>query len=89
VATGTAFRQKKESAVPTPERVAEGGAGRALGHVLDAAAGPARPYSPKEVYAAGEWVEHPKFGQGQMAQARGGKVEVRFESGTRLLVHAG
>ena len=51
--------------------------------------GPARPYSPKEVYAAGEWLEHPKFGRGQIKQARGGKIEVRFESESRLLVHAG
>lgn len=50
---------------------------------------PARPYSPKEVYTAGEWVEHPKFGEGKVSQARAGKIEVRFESGSRLLVHAG
>ncbi len=48
-----------------------------------------RPYSPKEVYSEGEWVDHPKFGQGRVTQARGGKVEVRFESGSRLLLHAG
>lgn len=52
-------------------------------------AGPARPYSPKEVYAAGEWLEHPKFGRGHVKQARGGKIEVRFESESRVLVHAG
>lgn len=51
--------------------------------------GPARPYSPGEIYATGDWVEHPKFGQGRVTQARGGKIEVRFESGSRLLVHAG
>lgn len=83
------FRQNKESSSPTAARVARGGAGGQAGHAPEDAPGPARPYSPKEVYAAGEWVEHPKFGQGQVALARGGKVEVRFESGTRLLVHAG
>jgi hypothetical protein len=55
----------------------------------DAPTGPARAYSPKEVYAAGDWIEHPKFGQGRVEQARGGKIEVRFESEKRLLVHAG
>jgi hypothetical protein len=55
----------------------------------DAPTGPARPYSPKEVYAEGEWVEHSKFGQGKVKQARGGKIEVRFESGDRVLIHAG
>ena len=58
-------------------------------HTRDAPAGPARDYSPKEIYATGEWVEHPKFGQGKVTLARGGKIEVRFESGNRLLVHAG
>lgn len=83
------FRQKKESTSPSATSVSKGGDGRPAGRVPEAAAGPARPYSPKEVYAAGEWIEHPKFGRGRVAQARGGKVEVRFESGARLLVHAG
>ena len=55
----------------------------------DAPAGPARPYSPKEVYAVGEWVDHTKFGQGKVLQSRSGKIEVRFDSGNRLLLHAG
>ena len=55
----------------------------------EAPVGRVRPYSPKGVYAAGEWVEHPKFGQGKVTQARTGKVEVRFESGSRLLVQGG
>lgn len=48
-----------------------------------------RPYSPTNVYSAGDWVEHPKFGQGKVTQTRSGKIEVRFDSGNRLLVHAG
>ena len=55
----------------------------------DFPASPPRPYSPGETYSGGEWVDHPKFGQGKVMQARGGKIEVRFESGDRLLVHAG
>ena len=55
----------------------------------DEPAGPVRDYSPKGVYAAGEWVEHTKFGRGKVTQARAGKIEVRFESGNRLLMHAG
>ena len=55
----------------------------------DAPTGPARPYSPKEVYAVGEWVEHSKFGQGKVVQSRSGKMEVKFDSGNRLLLHAG
>jgi hypothetical protein len=83
------FRQKRESASPAATRVSKGGDSWLAGPEPGAAARPARPYSPKEVYAAGEWVEHPKFGRGQVTQTRGGKVEVRFESGTRLLVQAG
>ncbi len=78
------FHEKKEpSARPAARRR------RATDHTRDASSGPARPYSPKETYVAGEWVEHPKFGQGKVTQARGGKIEVRFESEGRLLVHAG
>jgi hypothetical protein len=77
------FHEKKEpSARPAAGR-------RAAAHTRDAPTGPARPYSPKETYTAGEWVEHPKFGQGKVTQARSGKIEVRFESEGRLLVHAG
>jgi hypothetical protein len=55
----------------------------------DAPQGPTRPYSPREVYAEGEWVEHSKFGAGRVIAARAGKIEVKFEGGARLLVHAG
>jgi len=83
------YHEKKELTAPR----ATGGAGRRAGvsaeRTRDAPAGPARPYSPKEVYAAGEWVEHTKFGRGRVTQVRGGKIEVKFESESRLLVHAG
>ena len=84
------FHGKKEPSA----RAASGGAGRrvrasAAAAVPEAPRGPVRPYSPKEVYAEGEWLDHPKFGQGRVTQARGGKIEVRFESEKRLLVHAG
>jgi hypothetical protein len=79
------FREKKESATPAAGRKVRASAEPAR----DAPAGPVRHYSPKEVYAAGDWVDHPKFGQGKVTQARAGKIEVRFESGNRLLMHAG
>jgi hypothetical protein len=83
------FHPKKEPgarpSTPSAGRRARGSAEP----VREAPAGPARRYSPTEVYAAGEWVDHPKFGQGKVTQARGGKIEVQFESGDRLLVHAG
>ena len=55
----------------------------------EAPAGAARPYSPRETFAEGDWVEHPKFGQGKVMAARAGKIEVRFESGPRVLLHGG
>jgi hypothetical protein len=48
-----------------------------------------RPYSAKEVYAAGEVIMHPKFGQGRVTEARGGKIVVKFGSEARTLLHAG
>jgi hypothetical protein len=81
------FHRKKEPTTPAAR-----GAGRrtrAPAESHEPPAGRVRPYSPQEVYADGEWIEHPKFGQGKVTQARAGKVEVRFESGSRLLIHAG
>jgi hypothetical protein len=84
------YHPKKE---PAAARTSAGGTARKAGGraapAREEPTGPLRPYSPQGVYAEGEWVEHPKFGQGRVAQARGGKIEVRFESGSRLLVHAG
>lgn len=78
------------------QKKAEGSA-RSTGRRVRAAAEPAhepptgrmRPYTPKEVYSTGEWIDHSKFGQGKVTQARDGKIEVKFESGVRLLLHAG
>jgi hypothetical protein len=50
---------------------------------------PLRPYSGKEVYSAGDVIQHPKFGQGRVLEARGGKIDVRFGSEVRTLLHAG
>ena len=83
------FREKKEPNDAAPPRAPRRRTGSPATPAREVPAGPARPYSPAEAYAEGEWVDHPKFGQGKVTQARGGKIEVRFESGSRLLVHAG
>jgi hypothetical protein len=49
---------------------------------------PARAYSPRETYAAGEVVAHPTFGQGTVVEARQGKIDVRFGKEMRTLLHA-
>jgi hypothetical protein len=49
----------------------------------------ARPYTPAGSYEIGETIDHPKFGVGEVKAARGGKIEVRFDDGTRVLLHAG
>ncbi len=82
------FREKKDPSAST-SRGSTRTVRKSAPATRDAPTAPARPYSPKEVYAEGEWVDHPKFGQGKVTQARGGKIEVRFESGSRLLLHAG
>lgn len=83
------FREKKDLNAPPSAGGMRRRAAGASARTPEAPAGPARPYSPKEVYAAGEWLEHPKFGRGRVEQARDGKIEVRFESERRVLVHAG
>lgn len=50
---------------------------------------PLRPYSGKEVYAEGDMIHHQKFGQGRVVEARSGKIDVRFGSEVRTLLHAG
>jgi hypothetical protein len=83
------FREKKEPTTSTSARQT-GRKGRAGAEPARAApSGPLRPYSPKEVYSEGDWIDHPTFGHGKVSQARGGKIEVRFDSGNRLLIHAG
>lgn len=83
------FRQTKE---PTTAATARTGGRRVkttTETTREAPTGRVRPYTPKGVYSAGEWIDHPKFGQGKVTHTRDGKIEVRFESGARLLVHAG
>lgn len=51
--------------------------------------GPARPYSAQAVYAVGDQISHPKFGQGEVVEARQGKIDVRFGRDLRTFLHAG
>lgn len=83
------FREQKEAAAPRSGARASRSPVRRGEAVRDVPAGPARPYSTRETFADGEWLEHPTFGLGKVTQARGGKIEVRFESGNRVLLHAG
>jgi hypothetical protein len=47
-----------------------------------------RQYSGKDVYAEGDVIQHPKFGQGRVIEVRGAKIDVRFGSEIRTLLHA-
>ena len=49
---------------------------------------PLRQYSGKDVYAEGDVIQHPKFGQGRVIEVRGGKIDVRFGAEIRTLLHA-
>jgi hypothetical protein len=49
----------------------------------------ARPYSPKDTFAVGELLAHPKFGQGSVVSSKLGKIEVEFPDGKLTLVHKG
>lgn len=82
------YREKKEAAAPSSSSAARAPRQRARrgSPVEEAPAGALRPYSPRETYAEGEWLDHPKFGRGKVTQARAGKIEVRFESGPRVLL---
>jgi hypothetical protein len=49
---------------------------------------PSRAYSPREAYSEGDWISHPKFGQGEVVASRDGKIEVKFGTEKRILIHA-
>ncbi len=53
-----------------------------------ASTAPPRPYSTRERYAPGDVVQHAVFGVGVAIKLKDeNKVEVRFDTGTKLLVH--
>lgn len=51
--------------------------------------GPLRAYSMQERFAAGDRVDHPKFGVGVVVDVRAGKIDVKFGREVKTLVHAG
>ena len=83
------YRDPQGNATAAPKTRRTTGA-RALEIKTRAASnGPARSYSPRDVYAAGERITHPKFGEGNVVEARQGKIDVRFGREMRTLLHAG
>jgi len=46
-----------------------------------------RPYSPKETFAVGDLIEHPKFGRGSVISAKLAKIEVEFPDAKVTLIH--
>lgn len=49
----------------------------------------ARSYSPREKFATGDVISHPKFGLGEVMDVRSEKIDVRFAAERRTLIHAG
>lgn len=78
------FRQKSDgkSSVSTTRRRSERETAPSLPRK------PARAYSPREAYSEGDWIDHPKFGQGEVTASRDGKIEVKFGTEKRILIHA-
>ncbi len=48
---------------------------------------PTRPYAMSERFAAGEQIQHKKFGPGVVAAVEDGKIRVNFPEGTKVLLH--
>jgi hypothetical protein len=70
-------------------RVASGNSRRTNSETRAVILKPARPYSVQDAYARGDQISHPKFGQGEVVEARAGKIDVRFGREVRTLLHAG
>jgi hypothetical protein len=57
--------------------------------VLQPAGAAAKPYNAKTKFAAGDTIDHVKFGLGAVVRVGAdGKIDVRFTDGTRTLIHA-
>ena len=50
---------------------------------------PVRTYSTSETFSKGEVLSHPTFGSGKVIEVRSGKIDVKFGSDTRTLLHRG
>lgn len=55
--------------------------------LIGAAGAPGRSYSPKETFAAGEEISHPRFGAGVVLRARARQLDVDFAGEVRKLAH--
>lgn len=51
-------------------------------------ASPARNYSTTECFRVGDRISHSKFGSGTVTDVRPGKINVRFSTDERILIHA-
>lgn len=80
------FREKREGN-NLPSSASKRGK-RATSATVSLPRKPARSYSPREAYSEGEWIDHPKFGQGEVIEIRDNKIEVKFGVEKRLLIHA-
>lgn len=47
---------------------------------------PVRPYGIRQTFVVGDWIEHPKFGEGRVIEAHS-KIVVQFADLVRTLVH--
>lgn len=88
------FRQERAEGQSTSTRatgVRRSGASKRSASAMpeSAPSGAVRPYSPREVFAEGEWIEHSLHGPGKIKAVRDGKIDVQFGTGQRTLIHAG
>src|SRR5262249_26980701 len=63
-------------------------AGRYQSLLKEKSTGVVKPYSPTEKYETGDVLQHPTFGRGVATAIKDeNKVEVLFETGSKLLIH--
>jgi len=79
---------RERGARTTTTRSSTRGAKKESGSAIEDV-GPLRAYSMQERFAAGDRVDHPKFGVGVVVEVRAGKIDVKFGRELKTLVHAG
>src|SRR5215813_11438667 len=81
-------RSTRTTGKTTTTRSSTRGAKKESDSVIEEA-GPLRAYSMQERFAAGDRVDHPKFGVGVVVEVRAGKIDVKFGRELKTLIHAG
>lgn len=83
------YRDRQASSQERPRRSQAKGTDKGASAIVSTAPEKWRHYSSQEAYTEGEFISHTKFGMGRVVASRPGKVDVKFGTMMRTLLHNG